>query len=150
MSRLVSSRRTRFAIGPMSAWIAIEPPVQARSVLCRDATVVLGLCLAAQQTPVFSADVPLAKRAHAILTEKCSRCHGEAKQESGLDLRSRETILKGGESGPAIVPGKPNDSRIFQRVRDGEMPPKKSDRLSTREINTLREWIAAGGRGGAR
>jgi mono/diheme cytochrome c family protein len=92
----------------------------------------------------FAQDMALANRAQALLKAKCVRCHGEKKQESGLDLRSRETILKGGDSGPALVPGKPDESRLYKRVRDGEMPPKKVDRLSPREIATVRQWIAAG------
>lgn len=86
----------------------------------------------------------LANRVQALLKAKCIQCHGEKKRESGLDLRSREAILKGGESGAGIVPGKPDLSRLYQRVRDGEMPPKKVDRLSPAEIATLRQWIAEG------
>jgi mono/diheme cytochrome c family protein len=86
----------------------------------------------------------LANRAQALLKAKCVRCHGEKRQESGLDLRSRETILKGGESGSGLVPGKPDESLVFKRVRDGEMPPKGVDQLFPEEIVTLRQWIAAG------
>ncbi len=89
-------------------------------------------------------DVVLASRAQALLKAKCVRCHGEKKQESGLDLRSRETILKGGASGPVLLPGKPDESLLYKRVRDGEMPPKKVDRLFPEEIATLRQWIVAG------
>ena len=50
-------------------------------------------------------DVVLANRAQALLKAKCVRCHGEKKQESGLDLRSRETILKGGDVGAGPCSG---------------------------------------------
>jgi mono/diheme cytochrome c family protein len=86
----------------------------------------------------------LANRAQALLKAKCVRCHGEKRPESGLDLRSRATILKGGESGPGLIPGQPDASLVFQRVRDGEMPPRNASRLSPAEIATLQQWIAAG------
>jgi len=99
--------------------------------------------------PVVSDPVPadhtlLANRARALRQAKCVRCHGENRQESGLDLRSRETILKGGESGPGLVPGQPDASLVFKRVRDGEMPPGNAGRLLPEEIATLQQWIAAG------
>ena len=84
----------------------------------------------------------LANCAQALLQAKCARCHGEQGRAAGLDLRSRDTILKGGASGPAIIPGQPNESLAFQRVRDGEMPPR--GRLSSDEVATLQQWIAAG------
>ena len=94
--------------------------------------------------PVPSDQAVLANRAQALLKAKCVRCHGEKRQESGLDLRSRETILKGGESGPGLIPGQPDESLVFKRVRDGEMPPRNASQLSPEEIATLQQWIAAG------
>jgi hypothetical protein len=84
-----------------------------------------------------------------LLAAKCLACHGGDPQkiESGLDLRTRESALRGGESGePAIVPGSPAESRLLKAVRwDGlEMPPKENDRLKPKEIALLHEWIAIG------
>jgi hypothetical protein len=62
-----------------------------------------------------------------------------------LDLRSREAMLLGGERGPAIVPFKAEDSRLFQFASHAEqpaMPPGKS--LSQADLETLRDWIDAG------
>jgi len=53
----------------------------------------------------------------------CTACHGAHRQEAGLDLRSRAAMLKGGKSGPAVVPGKPEQSLILKRIRAKEMPP---------------------------
>lgn len=73
----------------------------------------------------------------------CFHCHGEAgKREGKLDLRLRRLAVAGGESGAAIVPGKSAESHLFQRVRDGEMPPK--GKLSESEIALLERWITAG------
>jgi hypothetical protein len=80
-----------------------------------------------------------------LLIENCVKCHGPKKSESGLRLDSKQAVLKGGESGPAIVPGKIADSLLITAVRheDGfEMPPGKQ--LSKREIASLVSWIEKG------
>src|SRR5216684_4093064 len=63
-----------------------------------------------------------------VLVEHCQKCHGEAKQQAGLRLDSRKALLGGGDSGPAVVPGKPDESRLIRAVRqvddDLKMPPK--------------------------
>ena len=80
---------------------------------------------------------------------RCVVCHGKRKQEGGLDLRTHESRLKGGKSGPALVLGKPEESLIVKRIAAGEMPPPKllftsSVRPATEaELQTLRAWIAA-------
>ena len=60
-----------------------------------------------------------------LLAEKCYSCHGDKKQKGGLRLDSLEAILKGGESGPAVVAGKPEESLIVEAINyEGlEMPP---------------------------
>src|SRR3972149_5131680 len=50
-----------------------------------------------------------------ILERSCWNCHGEALQLSGLDLRTRESALRGGDTGAAIVPGRPEESRLYPR-----------------------------------
>ena len=65
---------------------------------------------------------------------------------SDLDLRDRDTILKGGKRGPAIVPGKADESLLYKAVRrEGElqMPPGKSA-LTAAEVNAIRDWINGG------
>ena len=88
---------------------------------------------------------PLEDRARALLDAKCTGCHGAA-QMSGLDLRSRETLLRGGKRGPAIALGSLDDSLLLKAVRrEGEvqMPPGNAA-LSPLEVAVLREWVAAG------
>jgi mono/diheme cytochrome c family protein len=58
-----------------------------------------------------------------VLYLRCTVCHGLRRQEGGLDLRTRASILKGGKSGPAMVPGHPEQSLILKRIQSGEMPP---------------------------
>ena len=81
---------------------------------------------------------------------KCLLCHGRRRQEGGLDLRTRASAIKGGASGPAIVPGNPDASLMIKRITAEEMPPEKHQaRLSYRpitsgELETLRRWITDG------
>jgi hypothetical protein len=87
---------------------------------------------------------PASEAARVILENRCAACHGSA-QTSGLDLRQRETILKGGKRGPAVVPGKAEESLLYKAVAhigDIQMPPGKQ--LAAEEIETLRGWINQG------
>jgi hypothetical protein len=92
----------------------------------------------ATRVPLFQDDV------RPLLQARCARCHGEKPRKADLNLTTAAGILRGGESGPAVVPGKPDDSPLYDKVRSGKMPPGKKDRLSTAEVDTLRRWIAAG------
>ncbi len=78
-----------------------------------------------------------------ILRENCFRCHGE-KAQGGLRLDSRQQALASGDSEiPAVVPGDPEASELFQRVRAGDMPPTEEG-LAPDQIATLEKWIANG------
>ena len=80
-----------------------------------------------------------------IFQMHCVNCHGKAKQEAGLDLRTRADRLRGGESGPALVPGDPGRSLLFSRITSQEMPPLDKIRPPTSaEVEVLRQWILAG------
>jgi len=85
-----------------------------------------------------------------IFQTRCVLCHGKRRQEGGLDLRTQASRLKGGKSGPALVPGKPDESLILKRITSGEMPPPKMlfeyavRPPTSSEVETLRKWIASG------
>lgn len=85
-----------------------------------------------------------------VVNVKCLLCHGRRRQEGGLDLRTRESALKGGVSGPALVPGEPGESLMIKRIASEEMPPERDQaRLSYRpvtseELDKLRRWINQG------
>ena len=103
---------------------------------------VLGLLSAAETTPV-----DFVKEVKPILDARCVSCHGPTKQRSGLRLDRKEDALKGGDSGPAIVPGKAADSPLLQRLlsmeKNERMPPA-GDRLSADQVAVLRKWIDQG------
>ena len=81
-----------------------------------------------------------------ILARRCHECHGPDKQKSTLRLDHIQHIMKGGERGPALVPGVPDASRLLRAIGysdpDLQMPPR--ERLPDEERETLRRWIADG------
>ncbi len=110
--------------------------------LCVVATSWLGQTVAAAEKagPRFETEV------RSILKAHCWQCHGEAgEKKGGLDTRLARFLISGGESGPAIVPGKHTASRLYERVASGEMPPG-AKRLSARDISVLARWIDGGAR----
>jgi hypothetical protein len=86
----------------------------------------------------FEADV------RPILKAHCLECHGEGEEiEGGLDLRLRRFILDGGDSGPAVVEGEPDESPLFDRTSSEEMPPGDT-KFTHEELATIRKWISSG------
>jgi cytochrome c553 len=81
-----------------------------------------------------------------ILVERCGQCHGAEKTKGGLRLDTKEGLRKGGASGPIVVPGDPEQSRLIVAIRYGDeelkMPPK--GRLSDREVARFEEWVRMG------
>src|SRR5437764_4837615 len=66
-----------------------------------------------------------------VFEKSCNSCHSSQTKSSGLDLSSRDGLLRGGERGPAIVPGDPKSSLLYKTVAHEAEPhmPLKSDRL---------------------
>ena len=85
-----------------------------------------------------------------VMLMHCTVCHGLRRQEGGLDLRTRESMLRGGQSGAAIQPGHPADSLLLKRIESGEMPPKKEmltngvKPVTPPELANLKKWIEQG------
>ena len=81
-----------------------------------------------------------------LLVNNCHECHGNEKHKGNLLLNSRKTILRGGDSGAAIVPGDPAKSLLIEAVKytnsDLEMPPKK--KLGKQAVADLEQWIRLG------
>lgn len=96
-------------------------------------------------TAAENADSPqFEKDVRPILKAHCWQCHGEEEElKGGMDARLVRLLLKGGESGPAIVPGDHSGSLLFQRMASGEMPPGKK-KLPAEELDLLARWIDAG------
>ena len=79
-----------------------------------------------------------------ILVANCHKCHGEKKQEGTLRLDAKAAILAGGETGPAIVPGKPEESLLIEAInyKSLQMPPDRH--LKPEQIAILTEWVKMG------
>ncbi len=79
-----------------------------------------------------------------ILAENCFKCHGPAKQKGGLRLDSRPAVLVGGENGPAVVPGRKDDSLLVDAIHyeSLEMPP--AGKLDAEKIAILTRWVELG------
>jgi mono/diheme cytochrome c family protein len=86
------------------------------------------------------------KKVRPVLADNCFSCHGPQKQKGRLRLDSRAALLSGGESGPAIVPGKPEASLLIKAVHYGDdspqMPPKK--KLAAEQLADLTRWVRDG------
>ncbi len=85
------------------------------------------------------------KKVRPVLVEQCVSCHGPKKQQGGLRLDGKAAFQKGGDDGPVVIPGKPDESMLVKAVRhQGElkMPPKK--KLPADQIEALAEWVRSG------
>jgi hypothetical protein len=89
-----------------------------------------------------AAEVDFDRDIAPLFARRCLSCHAGEDSKGQLDLTLKERTLKGGESGPALKPGSPDDSPLWQRVAADEMPPKHP--LPAAEKRLLAEWIAAG------
>ena len=84
-----------------------------------------------------------------LLVDRCYECHSGEKTKGGLALDTREGWQKGGDSGPVVVPGKPEESLLISAVHYGDqdlaMPPEKAGgKLSEADIALLTEWVRMG------
>lgn len=79
-----------------------------------------------------------------LLKEHCHECHNPTRSKSGLDLTSLQAILRGGERGSAVIPGRPSDSNLYKSLvadADPHMPPGKRKSLAADEVTLIRQWI---------
>ena len=117
---------------------------------------ILTFILAVTSSTLLADDVSegeklFALRVKALFADKCVSCHGGDPQDiaSGFDMRSRASVLQGGENFGAevLLPGKGRRSILYRavlRVEDGvEMPPKEAEKLTVEESNWIRQWIDA-------
>ncbi len=127
--------------------------------LCRNLPVIcLGLavaCLSITANPAMASeesDFPpeqiefFEKEIRPLLIERCHKCHSSDKQKGSLRLDSRDALLTGGDTGPAIVPRQPDESELVRAVRYGDdgyqMPP--DGKLPQDDIERLTKWVAMG------
>lgn len=115
----------------------------------RSHSIALAICLVALfvSSTAIRADEPLffEDTVRPFLRARCFSCHGEDdKREGTLDTRSLSHLRKGGDSGPAVVPGNRETSSLYLRIRDGEMPPEGLPGFTPAEIEQIGKWIDGG------
>jgi mono/diheme cytochrome c family protein len=91
--------------------------------------------------------VDFAAEVKPIFEASCIRCHGRGRDRGGLRIDSRDTLVKGGDTGPAAVAGKSAESYIIELVSGAnpdEVMPKKGKKLTSQEVGVLRAWIDQG------
>ncbi|MCX7399483.1 MAG: hypothetical protein NT138_17595 [Planctomycetales bacterium] len=82
-----------------------------------------------------------------IFRKHCFQCHGESKQEAGLNLASFATSIKGGSGGEVLIPERSNGSRLFQAITaedPAERMPPNNDPLPADDVAMIRKWIDTG------
>src|SRR5262245_45839346 len=98
-----------------------------------------GLPLRAQTKVSFPQDVA------PVLERKCVQCHSQASSMGNLDLSTRVAALKGGQHGPAIVPGDAAASRLYRHLTGNQQPQMPlGGRLTDPEIAAIKNWIDGG------
>ncbi|MBI1915926.1 MAG: PSD1 domain-containing protein [Planctomycetes bacterium] len=101
--------------------------------------------LAGERRPRSAAEDFFEKQVRPLLADNCQECHGSKKQRGGLRLDSRAALMTGGDTGPAVVPGKPDESLLIKAVHyagEPKMPPKA--KLEKQQIAALVEWVRQG------
>ncbi|MEX0702761.1 MAG: DUF1553 domain-containing protein, partial [Planctomycetales bacterium] len=121
-------------------------------VLLAASVPVFSRLLAEEAKPPAAAAVPekvdYIEHVKPLLASRCTTCHGALRQKGGLRLDAASLIRQGGDSGPAIVPGKIDESLLVDYVTpdaDGDAyMPEEGDPLKPEEIALLKKWIAGG------
>ncbi len=98
----------------------------------------------APSSPIVDEDF-FEKHVRPVLAERCYKCHGADKQEAGLRVDNRASLLAGGDTGAAIVPGKTDQGYLLDAIRYGElyqMPP--DGKLPAAQVAAIERWVAGG------
>jgi len=102
--------------------------------------------LAAEEEAQRAASIFFEKEVRPILANRCYECHGEKKQKGGLRVDALGYLKTGGDTGPALVPGEPEQSPLIEAIRyqkeDFQMPPKQ--KLPDAEVAVLEKWVKLG------
>src|SRR5205809_4477259 len=94
--------------------------------------------------PAYSQEDLFESRIRPILVTNCFACHTNS-QLGGLRLDSRENIMRGGKSGPAVIPGDPDGSLLIRAVRQtGDLKMPMGGKLRPDEVDALAEWVRTG------
>lgn len=100
--------------------------------------------------PLKPGDVAFSSEVAPILLDKCGKCHGDRDAENNFQITTLVSLVKGGRSGPALVPGKGAESLLIKKLRgvgiDGQRMPLNAPPLPDQQIALIEKWINQGGR----
>ena len=102
---------------------------------------------AAELPTASSAPVIFSRDIQPIFEASCIKCHARGRDKGGFRLDTRETILKGGDSGPAAIPGRSAESLLVELVAGldpDNVMPQKGTRLTSEQVGLVRAWIDQG------
>ena len=128
----------------MGAWISATRPPRPPLVLCM---IALTLLTASASRPAAAEDGAIGGRVEALLAVRCLECHAGQDPQASLRLDTAAAFARGGQTGPAIVPGDADASLLVRAVRRQDpavspMPPDEP--LSGDEIALIEAWVASG------
>ena len=106
----------------------------------------IALMSAPGPSPSADGDVDFARDIRPILEANCNQCHGAGRSMNGLRLDTREAALKGGQSGPAILPGDGSSSLLYRKIA-GEAPGSPmplTGKLPPDQVELIRTWLDQG------
>ena len=112
-------------------------------------TISSGLTILLNALPVVHAEPPAAVSFHKqvlpLLVERCSKCHSEDVRIAGLTLTTAAGIKKGSQNGPVVIPKQADDSLLYKRLKQEQMPPGGEGKVfNEKELALIRAWINAG------
>jgi len=130
--------------------LSMIPTARRRLVSCIAMSFLLNASLlnllSAVEEPVTSTNRRLFEsQIQPLLKSRCGECHNQNSSKGELDLTTSGGLQAGGESGSLLVPGKPSESLLIEKIVDGEMPPEGKTPLSQEEIKLLKHWVQTGG-----
>lgn len=99
----------------------------------------------AAATPPPARPVSFARDVAPVLDRWCVSCHGDRETRAALRLDSLSGVMRGGDAGPAVIPGNPDDSLLLAKIEHRHrpsMPPRR--RIPAPAVALIRAWIAAG------
>ena len=110
-----------------------------------------GACMLLSVPTLFAAPTPAYKDVAAIFADNCYGCHASSVKMGTFALDSYGALMKGGHTGPVIVPGKSAGSRLFQLVSGKATPamPLNGRPLTAEQLATIQQWIDGGAKGPA-
>src|SRR5437016_3625526 len=123
----------------------LDRQVRARSILQTVFILWVSCVFVLRSSGQEKVEAPSYAKVYEIFAKNCMSCHNPKEMKGELNLESYETLMKGGETGPAIVSGKPAESLLLQQIEHKAKPfmppPKKAKKLGDTDIALIRAWI---------